>query len=145
MAEGIPRWVKMAVPIAGLSIVPVLGFGYIAVASLGPSKAAASSASADLDPDSAGPGEAGPKGKSKSTGSKSSKSPKSKAPRDDVARLCCEKLVDLAQSAEIEQRSTYLNASKACESAESDDEALRQVASNLGLEKIDIPPECKGN
>ena len=128
------RWIKLALPIAGLSAIPVIGLGYVAVATIGPTKTSAAEADSDSDAPKAGSA-------SKRSGSKSARSTGRK-PRDDAARLCCEKLVDLAQSAEIEKRSTYLNASKACDAAESDEEAVKQVASIIGGDRLEVPPEC---
>lgn len=135
MAEGPRRWLRIVLPIGGLSIVPLAGLIYAATASVGGSDAKPTSSSLDLLSGSAAPTMPSPA---------RPKPAKPAPPRAANAKACCEKLRGLAQtSEEVDKRATYLAAGAACDAAETDDQAFKQVASICGGDRTEIPAECK--
>ena len=138
MSEEPRRWLKLLVPLAGLSVVPLIGLIYAATTTFGAGAAKADASSSSIDADAGS-------SRSSTTKTGSSRFPKSTPGRNASAKLCCEKLHDLAQVAEIDKRATYLAAGTACEAADDDREAFRQVASITGGERVELPPECKSN
>ena len=125
------RWIWVALPVVGLSIVPLVGLVYAATASFG--KASAESGE-DAEAADGGPGK---KGKARTKTSKAS--PK---PRTDGAAECCAKLRELGKTAPLDARATYLSAAQACESAPDEDRALKIARSNVQTAKHELPDEC---
>ena len=131
MSEGPRRWVKLLVPIAGLSVIPLVGLIYAATTTFAPgSEKKEPSASPS---DSSAPGRTQPR----------ANLPRSGVPRAAEAKICCEKLRELAQTSEVDQRATFLAAGAACDAADNDEQAFKQVTSICGGERVDIPSECK--
>lgn len=127
------RWLWVALPIVGLSIVPLVGLVYAATATFGK----ASAEGADEDEEGSVDGGAGKKGKARTKTSKAA--PK---PRSDGAAECCAKLRELGKTAPLDARATYLSAAQACESAPDEDRALKIARSNVQTAKHELPEEC---
>lgn len=139
-----PSWLWVALPVAGLSVVPIVGLAYTATTSFGKGPDALDSATSAESPDEEDgpPGAAVTKRKTSTTKKPTSARGKSSRPRSDSAGPCCAVLHDLGKSEPVEQRGRYLSAASACEAAPDADTALKRVASSLRLAKIDPPPEC---
>ncbi len=132
MAQGPKRWLKLLVPIGGLSIVPLVGIVYAATTTFGGAGAKPSASGLSvLEADAA------PAARPRTRGGQPA------PPRNASAKACCDKLHELAQTAEVDKRATFLAAGAACDAAETDAAAYRQVASVCGGDRTDIPPECK--
>ncbi len=131
MSERPQRWLRLLVPIAGLSVVPLVGLVYAATTTFGPSTEKPESSATPFNGADAG------------TTKPRTRTAKPGAARTAGAKLCCEKLHELAQTSEVDKRATFLAAGAACEAADSDVEAFKQVNSICGGERVDIPPECK--
>lgn len=145
-------WLWVALPVAGLLIVPTVGLVYAATSDFGHG---AASSSADALADGLLPGEtdaAAGAGRS-TTGAKrpirSRKSPvatrprSSQKPRVDGAALCCAKLDELGKTAPLESRGTYLAAARVCEAADDEETAKKQARSAVGAARAEVPDECK--
>lgn len=127
------RWLWVALPVAGLSIVPLVGLVYAATATFGKSAGAEESADEEVSADG-GPGK---KGKARTKTSK----PTTK-PRTDGAAECCAKLRELGKSAPLDARASYLSAAQACESAPDEERAFKIAKSNVLTAKHELPEEC---
>ncbi|MBK6516137.1 MAG: hypothetical protein IPG04_19065 [Polyangiaceae bacterium] len=138
-----PSWLWVALPIAGLSVVPLVGLAYTATTTFGKGGDTVDSASsADaLDDEDGATGAA--VSKKKTPAKKSTARAKGSRPRSDSAGACCTALHELGKTEPIDQRGRYLSAAAACEAAPDADTALKRVASSLRLAKIEPPPECE--
>ncbi len=128
-------WLRIALPIAGLLVVPFVGLVYAATASFG--KAEEDETTEEAGAATADGGKA-KKGKGKAKSAKATTKP-----RTDGAAECCEKLRELGKTAPIDQRATYLSAAQACEAAPDEDRALRVARSNVKTAKHELPAECE--
>lgn len=135
-------WLWIALPIVGLSIVPVIGLVYAATTSFGKGADASAESATVLEDDLDGTGVPG--AKKKSTSSRKTKTTKTASARTDEAETCCAKLRDLGKTAEIAERSKFLGAASLCQGAADAQTAYKRVERNLRVAGIDIPPECEG-
>jgi hypothetical protein len=127
------RWLWVALPIAGLSIVPLIGLVYAATATFG--KGAEAEEATDVE--AGGDGGVAKKGKTKG------KTPKSTTkPRTDGAAECCAKLRELGKTAPLDARASYLSAAQACEAAPDEERAFKIAKSNVQTAKHELPDEC---
>lgn len=130
-------WLRIALPIVGLLVVPSFGLIYAATGSFG--KSAEGEAGAEEEVVGADGGRSKrtkPKGKSTGAGKGTTK------PRTDGAAECCQKLRELGKTAPIDARATYLSAAQACEAAPDEDRAFRIARSNVQTAKHEVPEEC---
>jgi hypothetical protein len=126
-------WLRVAVPVAGLLIVPTVGLLYAATTSFDPSaETAAEGETGDTSATSKGGKKKLPKGMKSS--------PK---PRSDGAADCCAKLHDLGRTAPVDQRAAYLSAAQACDAAPDEDKAMQAAKSTVKSSRQDLPPECE--
>ncbi len=125
-------WLRIALPLVGLSLVPAVGLIYAATASFGKAEEEGEEAAgASVD------GGAAKKGKIKPKAAKGA--PK---PRTDGAAECCAKLRELGKTAPLDARASYLSAAQACEAAPDEDRALKVAKSNVQTAKHELPEEC---
>lgn len=126
-------WLRVALPLVGLSLVPAVGLIYAATASFGKGsdETAADEEAAGVD------GGVAKKGRAKSKAPKAA--PK---PRTDGAAECCSKLRELGKTAPLDARASYLSAAQACESAPDEDRAFKIAKSNVQTAKHELPEEC---
>jgi hypothetical protein len=130
-------WLRIALPIVGLLLVPSVGLIYAATATFGKSEG---ETGADEEVVGADGGRTkrtkAAKGKSTGAGKGTTK------PRTDGAASCCEKLRELGKTAPIDARGSYLSAAQACEAAPDEDRAFRIARSNVQTAKHEVPEEC---
>ncbi|HTJ80693.1 MAG TPA: hypothetical protein VL400_03185 [Polyangiaceae bacterium] len=145
-------WLWVALPVAGLLVVPTVGLVYAATSDFGHG---AASSSADALEDGLLPGETDAEagaGKSTTGAKRPIRSRKTTAatrprgsqkPRVDGAALCCAKLDELGKTAPLESRGTYLAAARVCEAADDEETAKKQARSAVGAARAEVPDECK--
>jgi hypothetical protein len=136
-------WLWVALPIVGLSIVPLVGLVYAATTTFGATAEPAGSGSAgalDEDGEALLPGAT--KGSKTKAKSKSGSTTKTTSSRGDEADACCNKLRELGKSAEKAARTKYLGAASLCQSANDPEAAYKRVERNLKIGSLDIPEEC---
>ncbi|NUO51358.1 MAG: hypothetical protein HOV80_21090 [Polyangiaceae bacterium] len=129
-------WLRIALPIFGLLVVPSFGLIYAATATFGKSAEGETGADEEVVGADGGRSKRKPKGKSTGAGKGTTK------PRSDGAASCCEKLRELGKTAPIDARATYLSAAQACEAAPDEDRAFRIARSNVQTAKHEVPDEC---
>lgn len=149
---------KIVLPLVGLSLLPLAGLVYAATATFGPKTSASAAASSsagkraapksadDLDEEGAGASTIGPtttppsgpvpvvKATSLGRHGANSKSPQQ--------TLCCEKLMEMSQTAGAKDKATLLAAASSCSAAPSLDGALKQVAGIIEG-AVELPNECQ--
>jgi hypothetical protein len=154
----LPKWLFTVLPLAGLGVLPLAGLVYVAVAPSSPNPTGATSTpsnttavirASDL-PDSpfvSHPMETPPPRPTSFVAGAMNHAafaaPATAVQRDAAKHLCCEKLTDLAQAAEVSVRATFQAASAACNGAPTNDDAYRQVASIIEGSAAAVPSECR--
>ncbi len=145
--RGAPRasWLWVALPVAGLLVVPLVGLVYAATSTFGKGEPeTATSAALAPNDDDAEPGKPGAATKSrKTTAKKPSAKGRAGKPRSDAASPCCAKLHELGKTAEVGERAPYLSAAAACDAAPDADKAYARVKANLKTSKTEVPAECE--
>ena len=130
-------WLRIALPIFGLLVVPAFGLIYASTATFGKSAEGETGAEDEIIGADGGRSKR-PKTKGKSTGAGKGTT----KPRTDGAASCCEKLRELGKTAPIDARASYLSAAQACEAAPDEDRAFRIARSNVQTAKHEVPEEC---
>lgn len=148
--SGRTSWLWVALPVAGLLIVPMIGLVYAATSTFGRGEPEPSS-SVPLDDgdDLSEPGVGIPgiskagtkKAKRTTTGSRAGKM--SAKPRSDSAAPCCARLHELGKTSPLDVRPAFLSAAAACDAAPDADKALLRAKGNLRATKAEIPEECE--
>lgn len=115
-------WLKVALPVVLLSLVPILGTVYAMVGDFAASSPAKSDSSA-----------------------RASASKKKDGSAGGSAELsaCCDKLRELGSEGDLDKRPTYLAAAEVCENAVSAKSGFKAVKSVLKTDYQLVPSECQ--
>ncbi len=143
-------WVWVALPVAGLLVVPLAGLVYAMTSSFGHDAAGLASgapvtegAEGELDGDLRTTTPAGARKSTAKTKRTTAKAKTSQKPRSDGAAVCCAKLEELGKSAPLDTRGTYLAAARVCEAADDAETAFKQARSAVGAARAEVPEECQ--
>lgn len=148
---------KVVLPLVGLAVLPLAGLVYAGTANFGPKSSASASASAAAssgkrtptkttdEPDEDTPTRTTPTSLTPPPVAKPTSLVRtggnSRAPQHT---LCCEKLMDMSQSASPKDKATLQAAAAACSAAASYDGALKQIA-GIVEGAVELPTECQKN
>jgi hypothetical protein len=119
-------WLKLALPIVLLSLVPIVGTVYAMVADFGPTATAEGAASG-----------------SAAAGSKRKRPSAVKGEGKADLEACCEKLREAGTEGEIEKRATFLSAAEICENATTAKAGFKGIKSALKTDYQNVPAECE--
>lgn len=120
-------WLKLALPIVLLSLVPIVGTVYAMVADFGPKATA----------------EEGAASGSAAAGTKRKRPTAAKGEGKADLEACCERLREMGTEGAIDKRATFLAAAEICENATTAKAGFKGVKSALKTDYQSVPSECE--